>query len=174
MDRFRLFVLEATVSIGAITAIAVRLIQLTVERIRGRGFSRRAGWPATLVWTLGCALAAFAAVGAMSIGIFVLPFAVIACGVAAWLYHALPEGAIGASLGTGIVLCVLGLMNHPFVPCVGGFQVISARHISGCDGTSWFPLGLALIIVAAASQAMLERQKTPPRMPTSLLPTRHD
>jgi hypothetical protein len=161
MDRLGLAMFEVSVAVGATAGLAVRLTQLIVERIRGRGFSRRGGWPATLVWTLGSALAAFATAGAMSIGIFVLPFAVITYGVAAWRYRAFPEGATGTGLGAGIVMCVIGLMNP--TPLCDATAIVQ-DHVSACAGVSgatWLPLaGLALIIMAASGQMMMmEREK---------------
>jgi hypothetical protein len=103
---------------------------LIVGRIRGRPFSRSVGRSATLGWALGFAIAALAAAGLMSIGVLLLLFAIIVCGVAAWRSRALPEGAIGASLGTGIVLLILGL-RHPTPP---------PGH--GVNGTSWLPVAL--------------------------------
>src|ERR1019366_10451202 len=111
MDRFVLVMLEASAAVGVTVGLAVRLIQLAVGRIRGQRFSRTVGWPATSIWALGFAIAPLAGAAALSIGPLVLPFAVIACGVAAWRCRALPEGAIGAGLGTGLVIFVIGLMN---------------------------------------------------------------
>lgn len=85
----------------------------------------------------------------------------IACGVAAWHCRALPEGAIGASLGTSIVLCVIGLMNPTRPPCVAiSFRSGAPVFPGGCGGvkfTSWLPLAVALVIVAVAGQMMIER-----------------
>jgi hypothetical protein len=89
-----------------------------------------------------------------SIVLFVLPFAMIACGVAAWRCRALPEGAIGASLGTGIVLGVIGLMNPTRPPCRATITVRSGERWCGVNGTSWLPLAFALVVVAVAGQMM--------------------
>jgi hypothetical protein len=147
MDGFGLFMLVTAVTIGVGVGLATRLIQFVVERVRGRPFSRTMGWLATATWALGFAMAAFAAAGVMSIGLLVLPFAIIACGVAAWRCRAFPEGAIGASLGTGVVLGVIGLMNP-----AGG----------GVNGTSWIPLAVTLVVVAMASQAVTGRRHRAP------------
>jgi hypothetical protein len=139
MDPFGLFMLGAAVIVGIVVGLVVRLVQLIVERIRGRPFLRTTGWRAALAWTLGFATAAFAAAGVFSIGFFVLPVAVIVCVVAAWFCRGLPEGFIGASLGTGSVLWIIGLMNP--TPQPG----------RGVDGTSWLPLAIALIVVALST-----------------------
>jgi hypothetical protein len=162
MDRFGLFMLEIGVAVGVTIGLIVRLIQLVVERLRGRRFSRTVGWRATAAWALGSAIATCAAAAAMSIGIFVVPFAVIACGVAAWRCRALPEGAIGAGLGTGLAMFVIGVMNsHP--PCVviairDGNPVFSGRCDGSINGTSWLPLALALVAAAVAGQILMERR----------------
>ena len=169
MGRFALAMLYIPVAVGVTVGGAVRLIQLAVGRIRGRRFSRTVGWPATSVWALGFAIAAFAVASAMSIGLFVLPFAVIAYGVAAWRCRALPEGAIGAGLGTGLAIFVIGLMNWPRCGALSLPFGIGAHHYSfagcgGINGTSWLPLAIAiaLIVAAAAGQILMERRKAAP------------
>lgn len=165
VDRFILVMLETAVAVGVTAGLAARLIQLVVTRIRGRRFSRTVGWPATSAWALGFAIATFAGAAVMSIGPLVLPFAVIVCGVAAWRCRALPEGAIGAGLGTGSVLFVIGLMNPTRPPCGATFAVTirSGEHASGAcggvNGTSWLPLALALVAAAVAGQILMERRR---------------
>jgi len=166
MDRVALAMLYIPVAVGLTVGLAVRLIQLAVGRIRGRRFSRTVGWPATSVWALGFAIAAFAVASAMSIGLFVLPFAVIACGVAAWRCRALPEGAIGAGLGTGLVIFVIGLMNSRCgalsLPFGIGAHNYSFTGCGGINGTSWLPLAVALVVAAVAGQILMERRKAAP------------
>ena len=169
MDRVALAMLFIPVAVGLTVGLAVRLIQLAVGRIRGRRFSRTVGWPATLVWAPGFAIAAYAVAGAMSIGPLVLPFAVIAYGVAAWRCRALPEGAIGAGLGTGHVIFVIGLLNWPRCGALSLPFGIGAHHYSftGCGGinaTSWLPLllAVALTVAAVAGQILMERRKAAP------------
>jgi hypothetical protein len=163
MDRFGLFMLGTGVAVGIIVGPVVRLIQLIVERVRDRRFSRTVGRPASLAWALGFAIATFAAAGVMSIGPLVLPFAIIACGVAAWRCRALPEGVIGAGLGTGFVLFVIGLMNPAHPPCVAiGVMRGEPVYPGGCggvNGTSWLPLAIALVAAAVAAQILMERRK---------------
>lgn len=166
MDRFGLFMLETGVAVGVTVGLAVRLIQLVVGRIRGQRFSRTVGLPATSAWALGFAIATFAAAGVMSIGPLVLPFAMITCGVAAWRCRALPECAIGAGLGTGLVLFVIGLMNPTHPPCVA-IAVRSGEPVfpggcGGVNGTSWLPLAVALVAAAVAGQILMERRKAGP------------
>jgi hypothetical protein len=147
MDRFALFMLYGAVTVGGAVGLAVRLIQLIVERVRGRPFARSGGRQAALGWALSFALAAFAAAAFTSIGVLVLPVAIVVCGVVAWRCRALPEGAIGASLGTGTVLLIIGLMNP------------TPRPGNGVDGTSWLPLAVVLIAVAVVGQAIIEFRK---------------
>ncbi len=166
MDRIGLAMLYIAVAGGFTVGVAIRLIQLAVGRIRGRRFSRAVGWPATLVWALGFAIAALAVAAAMSIGPFVLPFAVIAYGVAAWRCRALPEGAIGAGLGTGLMIFVIDLMNWPRcgalnLPFGIGAHDYSFAGCGGINGTSWFAfaLAVALLVAAVAGQILMERRK---------------
>ena len=101
MDPFALFMLWAAMEVGVIVGLAVRLIQLIVGRIRGRRFSRSTGRQATLRWALGFALGAFAAASFISIGILVLPFAAIACGVARGVVVHFPRAQSGAAWEPG-------------------------------------------------------------------------
>ena len=136
MAGYGIFMLVAAVTVGATVGLWARLIQFIVERIRGRSFSHSVGWPAILAWALGFAIAAFAAGAFMSIGIVVLPVAIVVCGVVAWFCRALPEAAIGAGLGSGLVLLIIGLMNSNN----GGGSVVLI---------SFLPLAVGLIGVQA-------------------------
>jgi hypothetical protein len=163
MDRIALAMLYTPVAVGLTVGLGIRLIQLAVERIRGQRFSRTVGWPATSAWALGFAIAAFAVAGAMSIGIFVLPFAVIVYGVAAWRCRALPEGAIGAGLGAGLAILVIGLMNWPrcgalSLPFGIGAHTYSFTGCGGITGISWLPLTAALVVASVAGQVLMARR----------------
>jgi hypothetical protein len=163
MDGFGLFILGTAITIGVTVTLGVRLLQLLRGEMRGHRLARRGGSRAALGWTLGFALAAFAAAGFMSIGWFVLPFAILACAVAAWRCRALPEGAIGASLGTGAVLFVLALMNpNRPGPCAHSITLRAGERASfscgGVNGTSWLPLALVLVLAALATQVMMDRR----------------
>ncbi len=156
MDRFGWIMLRGGVAVGVAVSLTVRVIQLVVERLRGQHFSRTVGWRAMSAWGLGFAIATFAVAAAMSIGLLLLPFAVIVCGVAAWRCRALPEGAIGAGVGTGLVLFVIGVMNPTPTPCAIAINGGDPRAC-GIDGTSWLPLAVALVVVAGAGQILSER-----------------
>ena len=162
MSGYSFFMLGAAITVGTAVGLVVRLIQLIVEALRGNHFSRSLGWRAVLAWSLGFGLAAFAAAAFMSIGLLVLPVAIIVCGIAAWRCRALPEGAVGASFGTGIVVLVIGLMNpdHP-EPCAHSGVLRSGEHAHvSCGGlslTSWLPLALALLVVASVGQMVRAR-----------------
>jgi hypothetical protein len=169
MDRLPLDMVEAAVLVGSIVGLGVRLIQFVAERIGGRRVLRRVGRPAAMAWALGCALAAFAAAAILSIGFLVLPVAMIVCGVAAWRYRALPEGAVGAGLGSSIAVAIIGLMNppppNPLPPaCLGQpFTVPAGQHSHvSCGGmslSSWLPLAIGLVVFSVAGQVLVERRK---------------
>lgn len=163
MERIALAMLYTPVLVGLTVGLAVRLIQLAVERIRGQRFSRTVGWPATSAWALGFAIAALAVAGAMSIGVFLLPFAVIAYGVAAWPCRALPEGAIGVGLGAGLAILVIGVMNWPrcgalSLPFGIGAHTYSFTGCGGISGISWLPLAVALVVASVAGQVLMARR----------------
>jgi hypothetical protein len=163
MDGFGWFILGAAVAVGTGVGLGVRLVQVMVRDVRGQRIVRRVGWRAVLGWTAGFAAAAFGASAIMSIGVFVLPVAMIVCGIVAWRCRAFPEGAIGAGLGTGIVLGIIGLMNPtPHQPCVNSATLRSGEYASfacgGVNGFSWLSFALTLVGVALAGQTMLRRR----------------
>lgn len=149
MGRFWLVILEAGLVFGLAGALSARLIQFAVERVRGRGFSRSTGWRATLAWIPGFAIGAVSGAAVMSIGILTWPLAIVACAIAAWNCRALPEGAIGAGLGAGVVILVVGLMNLSHL-----------RDLAG--GTLWFPVAIGLIGAALLAQMEIGRRAGAP------------
>lgn len=132
MAGLGLIMLLVAGTVGATVALLVRLIQSVVERVTGRSFSRSVGWFAVCGWGLGFATAAFAVAAVTSIGLFVLAVAIILLAGAAWICRAFPEAAIGAALGSGAVVLIIGLMN---LSHDGGFII----------ATSALPLAFGLI-----------------------------
>lgn len=107
------------------------------------------GWWRFAAWMFAGALAFFAFLTGFSIGLFVLPFAVIAVWLVARGGRTWPEilGLIGGIGAIGIVIAVL---NRDGSGCrtteEGGFTTVTC---GGLDPTPWLVAGLLLPAVAS-------------------------
>ena len=160
MDELERSVILSATAVGTVVAIAVRLVQLIIARARGRAFGYATGWRATTWWALGFGGVALAVIGMWSIGIIVLPFALGACGFAAWRGRAMPEAAIGAALGTGALCLFIVLINLGYRPCgVGPVRVPAgvSYHCGGMNGAPWLPPAIVLVIAGVIGEVILQR-----------------
>jgi hypothetical protein len=101
--------------------------------MRGRWF---AGW--IVVGALG----ALTALGALSIGIFVLPFFLLT-GILVARRTRYPTDVIGLVSGIGVMLLVVAFINRDSHPCVDG---ASFGSCGGFDPHSWFIAGLGFVL----------------------------
>jgi hypothetical protein len=97
------------------------------------------------LWALAGALLAFSVVGAASIGLFVLPFAVIAFVFAARAMRNRAE-LLGLLAGAATICLLIGLIQ------LGG---------GGLDPRPWFAAGGVLGLVGVGGFALLGRGLTP-------------
>jgi hypothetical protein len=107
---------------------------------------RRRGWPWFGGWALTGALFAFAVVSALSIGLFVLPFALVAF----WMLGR--RGAAGAEM--------LGAVSGAGAPCLLVAAVAAGSEAP--DGRPWLAAGLLLVATGIAAYAMVRRRSEPP------------
>ena len=128
----------------------------------------RRGWRWFGAWTLAGGLVVFAFLGALSIGIFVLPFAILAVWyvqrVAGWG----PE-VVGGISGAGVVSLLVAFLNRDYRPCPDGPITIEPGRASfECGGfapTPWWIAGLVLTLGGIAAYALLRRQGRRARAP---------
>jgi len=109
----------------------------------------RTGWPSLLEWSLALGLIAFAVISVMSIGVFVLPFGVMALAIAARRNRAWPESLSGGLVGAGGVCLVVAYRNRAYSPCppLGTPMRLSfGEHFTcgGFDPTPWLAIGLLM------------------------------
>jgi hypothetical protein len=111
----------------------------------------RGGWQSFGEWAIALGLMTLAVVGAMTIGIFVLPFALAAAWFAARRNSQWPEALTGGLVGVGATLLFVAYRNRGYSPCpLGRFPVRLARgeHFScgGFNPMPWLTIGLLLAL----------------------------
>lgn len=120
--------------------------------------AKRRGWIAFLEWSTSAAFLVFAVLSLPSVGLFILPFALIVCW---WVTHharVWPEG-LGSFGGAGSVLLFVAFSNRNSVPCPpsgSNFRVAPGETGScgGLDPTPWLTIGAALVCVSVIGYAL--------------------
>ena len=110
--------------------------------------SRRSGWQALAEWAIAFALISLVVIAAMSIGMFILPFAAVALGFAGTRNRAWPEAAMGALVGVGTACLFVAYRNRSYAPCPQGpMRLAWGQHFScgGLDPTPWLVVGAVTI-----------------------------
>jgi hypothetical protein len=127
-----------------------------------------AGWGWFAAWVGAGALVAFTLVSAASIGLFVLPFALLAL----WLVsrHARPRAtAFGLFAGAGLVCLLIWALNAGSSPCPesgsgtappGGVE----EACGGLDALPFLVAGIALTLAGPALFAAARRRSRPARL----------
>jgi hypothetical protein len=121
------------------------------------------GWWRFTAWVFAGALTFFAFVTGFSIGLFVLPFAVIAIWLVARGGRIWPE-ILGLVGGIGVIGIVIAALNHEGGGCKtteeDGFTTVTC---GGIDPTPWLVSGLLLLAAAALLYGFARRriEKTP-------------
>jgi hypothetical protein len=112
----------------------------------------RVGWRAFAEWALGVALLSFAVLGAASIGVFILPFALLSLLIVARRNREWPE-AMGGLTGIGGVCLFVAVGKWDYTPCPTGIVLYSAleryhgRFSCGGSGPMpWLAIGLLLTV----------------------------
>jgi len=113
-------------------------------------------------WLAVGAAFALSFLGALSIGLFVLPFALILLAIVVRRSPHLPE-ASGLVSGIGVLLLLVAFVNRDNVPCsANGFQRLAPGQQSvscgGWDPHPWLYLGIA--VTAAGALAYLAARRT--------------
>ena len=121
----------------------------------------RAGWASLLAWSLAFAALAFSVVSAMTIGLFVAPFALLLCFAAALFATAWPEAPLGALLGTGAICLLIGFLHLDYVPCPTGELRLAPGGHSKCGGfppTPWLVAGAGLVTASLGAYVLFRRR----------------
>jgi hypothetical protein len=123
----------------------------------------RGGWQAFAEWALALALLSFAVIGAASIGMLLLPFALLALALAARRNRAWPEALTGGLTGVGSICLFVAYINRAYSPCPTGpnrIRVVNGDHFScgGFDPRPWLTVGL--LLTAAGCVGYLVSRRT--------------
>ena len=124
--------------------------------------TRRAGWTAFAAWALAGALLVFSVLSGFSIGLFILPLALIAIAAVAWRAAAWPE-SVGAVAGAGTVCLLIAFLSRDYDPCPQGrVRVLRPGETSvecgGMDPVPWLVIGIVLVAIPVASHAAMRRR----------------
>jgi hypothetical protein len=122
-----------------------------------------AGWWRFAAWVFAGALTMFAWLTGFSIGLFVLPFAVLAIWLVARKSRIWPE-ILGMVGGAGVILIVIAAINHEGPGCRtteenGGITVTCGGSL---DPIPWLVGGLVLLAVAPLLYALVLRRIVKP------------
>ncbi len=114
----------------------------------------RSGWSGFALWGGVGALLAFALVTLPSIGLFVLPIAILAAFLTAYYLRSELE-LLGLLTGAAAISLLIGLLNLDYRPCPpGGFSLAPGdTRVESCGGFNPLPWFVAAGGLAAASVA---------------------
>ena len=127
----------------------------------------RTGWLSLLEWAVAFGLLALTLIGAMSIGLFVAPFAIVAMTLAVRRNHDWPEAPLGGLLGVGGICVFIAYRNRGYVPCPSSETTIrlspGEHYFASCGGFDplpWLIVGLLLATAGLGGYLVFRRRLT--------------
>jgi hypothetical protein len=125
--------------------------------MKGRGPAWFGAW-----LVVGAALA-FCFLAGLSIGPFVLPFALVLLAIVATRSPRLPE-ATGIVSGIGVTLLLIAFANRDYAPCQanGVLQLEPGQQSVSCGGLDphpWLYLGIAVTAAGAVTYLAVSRKR---------------
>lgn len=123
---------------------------------------KRRGWQSLAEWSVAFGLVALAFIGAMTIGMFVLPVALATVVLAARRNRAWPEALMGGLVGVGGMCLFVAYRNRSYSPCpTGTIRLTQGEHFScgGFDPVPWLAIGLLLTAAGFASYLVVRRTR---------------
>lgn len=132
---------------------------------------RFAGWKGFLAWALAGGLLLFSFLSGFSIGLFLLPLALVALWLVARRARAWPE-LFGAGAGFGAICLLVAFLSRDYNPCPEGPITLrpgeTEFECGGTDPIPWLVAGLALVVVSALAYALARRSRSGPPTPLGL------
>lgn len=129
------------------------------------------GWKGFLAWAAAGGLLVFAVVSGLSIGLFVLPLAVVILVLVVRRVRGWPE-ILGAGAGCGAICLLIAFLNRDYNPCPEGPITLgpgeSEFECGGFDPLPWLVAGLALVALSTLTYAFARRSPTRPSTPLGL------
>lgn len=122
----------------------------------------RTGWKSLGEWILALGLAALAVIGAASIGMFVLPFAIVAMVFALRRNRAWPEAPLGGVIGVGFVCLFVAYRNRAYAPCPPEgipVRLNSVEHLAcrGLNPIPWLTIGVLVAALGVVGYVVFRR-----------------
>jgi hypothetical protein len=139
--------------------IALVLALVVLWRASGRPGSEGRGCRWFWAWSLVGAALCFSFLTGLSIGLLLLPFALLLLWLVLRLSPRWPE-SIGFLEGVGLVLLLIAYLNRDYRPCGAGPQILGAGESYSCGGFDphpWLYTGLALAGLATVAYAVARR-----------------
>jgi hypothetical protein len=123
-------------------------------------------WRGFVAWALAGGLLFFSSLTGFSIGLFVLPFALLGVLLVARYSSRWPE-AIGVAAGIGAVCLLVALGNRDYDPCPASDVLTvppgeTSAECGGLDPTPWLVGGIVLLSVSVAAHAFVRRWRRQP------------
>ena len=105
--------------------------------------TQRHGWPSLAEWTLAFGLVTYAILGLMTIGIFVVPFAIAAVVIAGRRNRGWPEAMFGGFLGVASICLLVAFLNRDYSLCPTTIRLGPGDHFrcGGRDPMPWLSVG---------------------------------
>ena len=127
----------------------------------------RAGGQAFVEWALALTLLSLAVIGAASIGMFLLPFALLALALAYRRNRAWPEALLGGFTGAGIICLYMAYRSRSYSPCAAEptrIQVFAGEHVTryscgGFEPMPWLVVGALLTIAGCVGYLVTRRTR---------------
>jgi len=142
--------------------IALVLALVVLWRAGGRPGSEGRGCRWFWAWSLVGAALCFSFLTGLSIGLLLLPFALLLLWLVLSRSPRWPE-SIGFVEGAGLVLLLVAYLNRDYRPCGAGPHILGAGESYSCGGIDphpWLYTGLAIAALAAIAYAVVRRHAT--------------
>lgn len=143
--------------------IALALTIAILWRSRDQGGSQGAGCRWFWAWSLVGAALSFSFLTGLSIGLFVLPVALLLLWIVLSRSPRWPE-SVGFIEGIGIILLAVAFVNRADRPCspngslqIGSTSAGQSVSCGGLDPHPWLYVGVLLVALAAAAYAVARR-----------------
>jgi hypothetical protein len=143
--------------------VALAIAVVILWRSRGGSGDQGNGCRWFWAWSLVGAALAFSFLTGFSIGVFLLPFALLLLGLVVYLSPRFPE-SIGFFEGVGLLLLVIAYLHRGDQPCspdgmlqIGPSRAGESISCGGVDPHPWLYAGLALAALAAMAYPIARR-----------------
>ena len=124
-------------------------------------------WRGFAAWALSGFLTSFAVITGFSIGVLILPFAIVSVAFSA-MRAGTSAGLLGFPLGVGITALAIGVLHWGDTPCreqgsVGISLGETSGSCGGFDPVPWLVAGLIFVAIGVVGNVILRSYSPPGR-----------